>query len=144
MARRKRHDPPSRAADGYRALDVLTNTDPNFEYVFADPNNVECGVPMYLSIPGAFLVLKSVDGPRLVIGDGVAEGSVVTRYGQQLVAYPRQYKVDQQAEVAAKATTFDRRVLKDGNVDDPQRGRHAWGSSRVDTSETEWAMPRGA
>lgn len=143
MPRRKRHDPPSTAADGYRALDALTNRDPDLEYVFANPNDVECGVPMYLTIPGAHLVLKSPDGPRLVIGDGVAEGQVVTRMGMQLVAYPKQYKLDQDAAVHAKALGFDKRVLKDGNVDDPMRGKHSWGRSGVDRNETQWALPRG-
>ncbi len=141
---RKRHDPPSRAADGFRALDALDpdTLDPDRWYVLTNPNDIETGTESYLTIPGACIELKRKDGPRLVVGDGVAEGQAVTRMGLVLVSYPKSEKLAQQAEVEARADAFDRRTLKDGNTEDPMRGRHGWGSNRVDPNETEW--PQGA
>src|SRR6185295_5571030 len=140
MARRKRIDPPSTAADGFRALDKLAGTDPDRFYVYANPNDSECGVAFYLTKPGARLEMKRPDGPRQVAGDGVAEGEVLTRLGMQLVSYPMSVKREEMAESAASANAFDRRVLKDGNVEDPMRGRHALGRNGVNPAETEWAM----
>ncbi len=143
---RKRHDPPSRAADGFRALDALDeNTlDPNRWYVLTNPNDVETGTEAYLTIPGACIELKRKDGPRLVVGDGVAEGTAITRMGQILVSYPKSEKLAEMAEVNAKADAFDRRTLKTGNVEDSMRGQSGL-SNRVDPNETEWgAAPQGA
>lgn len=144
MARRKRIDPPSTAADGYRALDKLAGTDPTRFYVYANPNDSECGVPFYLAKPGAQLERKRQDGPRQIAGDGISEGEVITRLGMQLVSYPMSEKREEQRTVETLANAFDKRVLKDGNVEDPMRGRHAWGRNGINPSETEWAMPRGA
>jgi hypothetical protein len=142
--RRKRHDPPSRAADGFRALDVLVNPDPDRWYVFTNPNDAETGTQAYLQIPGAVLERNTKDGVRLLAGNGVAEGDVITRTGQQLVSYPKEEKLAQVGEVNAKADAFDKRTLKEGNIDDPMRGKHAWGSNRVDRGETDFSEPMGA
>ncbi len=124
MAKRPRIDPPSRAADGFRQLDVIDGRDPNREYVFTNPSDPETGTSYYLSIPGALTEVKRQDGPRLRGGDGVSEGEAITRMGQILVSYPRDYRADVDAEVAAKANAFDRRTLKTGNITDPLRGFH--------------------
>lgn len=140
---RKRHDPPSRPADGYRPLDLIRNRDPGRHYVFANPNDEETGVNAYLA-QGYQLERKRPDGPRLVGGDGVSEGDVITRMGAQLVSIDMSERKAAEQEVFATADAFDRRVLKTGNIEDPMRGRRNGASIGVDRSETEWSQPGAA
>lgn len=137
MARRPRLDPPSRAADGFRELDIVDRRDPTRAYVFTNPNDLECGTQFYLSIPGAQIELKRPDGPRLRGGDGVAEGGAITRMGQILVSYPLAYKAAVDAETKAAADAFDARTIETGNINDPLRGM---GSTRVVVAhdESDW------
>ncbi len=144
MGRRKRHDPPSTAADGFRHLDKITGADPSRWYCFTNPNDSSTGTAAYLMREGARVELKTPDGPRLVAGDGVKEGDAITREGQILVSWPKEVRSAEVSEWQATANAFDKKVLRDGNVEDPMRGRYSWGSNKVNPTETEWAMPRGA
>lgn len=141
MARRKRIDPPSTSADGTRRLDVVLNKDPARFYVFVNPND-EGSLAHYRDLGGE-PVPRSADGPKL-IGAGIGEGDYITRYGSVLWSYPREHRIGEERAWAAKADGFDSKVLKDGNIDDPLRGRHSWGRNGVDHSQTEWRAPRGA
>lgn len=143
MAARKRHDPPSTAADGYRPFDRLQGFDPNRHYVYANPNDEQTGVDFYLSL-GYELERYRPDGPRPIGGKDAKDGEIITRLGQHLVSCPMEDRTATYAAEQAEADRFDRRVLKDGNIDDPMRGRRRGHSIGVDPRETEWSQPKGA
>jgi len=143
LAQRKRHDPPSTPADGSRNYDRLVGRDPDRHYVFANPNDETCGVEAYLA-KGYEIEQLRPGGPR-VPGKRTSEGAEVTSLNQVLVSCPSEDRAAEERTWAAQADGFDKRVLKDGNIDDPLRGKTRNGMRvGVDPRETEWAQPEGA
>lgn len=148
MAARKRIDPPSTPADGYRQLDRVDGRDPNRVYVFANPNDPETGVEAYKA-EGYEVERSRPDGPRLFAGNGVATGSEITRKGQILMSAPRQVKEALQVAAWAEADGYDRAILAHGNVEggaDPMRGEARYRTRVVSeqTVEEERYSARGA
>lgn len=141
MAARKRHDPTSRPADGRRAADVLRNADPTRHYVFANPNDLECGVQSYLDDEEMEYRVETAtaDGVRPSVGRTVSEGGQVTSKGQVLLSCPLVNKVERDQRMGATADAMERRILRDGHVDDAFRGQGR-GRIAVDASETSPAM----
>jgi len=122
MAARKRIDPKSRPADGRRNYDGVINADPSRKYVWVNPNDEATGVSAYEGM-GYVLERKREGGPRAAVGKAVAEGEVVTSMGQYLMSCPLE---DFEAETAAgqlRADALDRRILKDGGIEDGLRGQ---------------------
>ena len=127
-AGRKRSDPKSRPADGRRAYDEVDRKDPNRHYVFANPNDEMTGVDSYLA-QGYEVENKRPDGPKARVGK--TTGDTVVSNGMVLVSRPMS---DHEAEVAdgqARADQMDRRILKDGHIEDGLRGQtHRLGVDR--------------
>jgi hypothetical protein len=136
MAGRKRHDPVSRPADGFRPIDRVKNLDPSRHYVLTNPNDEETGTPFYTDILGYEVEHVRTGGPRAAIGKVVTEGNAVTSMGQILVSCPKEEKEARDAQGWAHADTMDRRILRDGNIDgDGMRGRgFAVGVDRRETA----------
>lgn len=135
MAGRKRHDPISRPADGYRPIDRVKNLDPNRHYVLTNPNDEEVGTPFYTDVLGYEVETVRADGPRAAIGRTVKEGSAVTSLGLVLVSCPKEEKDARDAKGWAMSDAIDRRILKSGNIEDGLRGRgFAVGVDRRETA----------
>jgi hypothetical protein len=144
MAGRKRHDPVSRPADGRRPYDRILNMDPGRHYVLTNPNDRETGTDYYVGVKGYEVEHQRQGGPRAAIGRTFKEGDEVTVLGQVLVSCPLDQKAEEDAQGEAIARALDRRMLKDGNVDDGFRGRGvAYGVDRAETSTLE-ELQKGA
>lgn len=146
MAGRKRHDPVSRPADGRRPIDRILNMDPGRQYVLTNPNDPETGTDFYVGVKGFEVELQRQGGPRAAVGRTFKEGDAVTSFGQILVSRPIEEKIaeDEQGEAIARA--LDRRMLKDGNVEnDGFRGGRglSYGVHREETSTLE-ELQKGA
>lgn len=134
MAGRKRHDPVSRPADGRRPIDRISNLDPGRQYVLTNPNDHETGTDLYVGALGFEVETYRQGGPRPAVGRTFTEGDAVTSFGQVLVSRPIEMKIAEDAQGEAISRALDRRMLKDGNVDDGFRGRGL--DYKVDTRET--------
>lgn len=132
---RKRVDPKSQPADGFRAWDRFHNLDEDRKYVCANPNDEMSGVEMYLAL-GYEIELKRPGGPRPFIGKTVADGQAVTVNGQVLMSKPLDaFEAEEVRPGQARADALDRRILKDGNIEDGLRGQtHRIGVDRDQTS----------
>lgn len=123
MSTRRRLDPPSNPTDGYRPYDKITNKQPDRHYVLTYPNDQESGTPYYTDILGYEVETVRPGGPRAAIGKTAKDGSEVRSGGMVLVSCPlAEYEARFRAG-QVHADNFDRRALRDGNVDDPMRGR---------------------
>lgn len=122
MPARKRIDPTSRPADGRRPADRISGADPTRHYVFANPNDEETGVAAYEAM-GYEVEKVRAGGPRSAVGKTVTEGGNVTSKGQILMSCPMEDKEARDADGQAIATGWEKRILRDGNVDDGFRGR---------------------
>lgn len=124
MSTRKRLDPPSTPADGYRPYDRIVNKQPDRHYVLTYPNDSETGTGYYTDILGYEIEYARPGGPRAAIGKTAKEGTEVRSGGMVLVSCPM---ADYEARVAAgqiHADNFDRVTLRDGHLEhDPMRGR---------------------
>ena len=127
MAARKRHDPVSKPADGYEAFDQLRNTDPEREYCYVNPNDEKGGVEHYRDFQGYELEHKREGGPVQIGGKGVAEGTVITRFGQWLMSRPKSVAALVRAREQASVDAFEKKVLRHGNIEDGMRGLHGPG-----------------
>lgn len=137
MAGRKRHDPVSRPADGRRPYGEVLNRDPGRQYVWTNPNDEQTGTESYKAA-GFEVETRRADGPRAAIGKAIAEGEAITTNGQILVSRPIEEKEAEDAAGWAIADGWDRRILKDGNVEDRLRGRGvSLGVDRRETSSFE-------
>lgn len=132
---RKRFDPPSRSADGFRAHDRLKNADPKRKYVYADPNNQLQGVQFYLE-NGYVIEKVRPGGPLPAGGTSAAEGANVTWMGQLLMSKPLEEWEAQYQESQATATAWETRMRMRSGVDDPLRGLGQGVSYRNETSES--------
>ncbi len=134
MAGRKRIDPVSRPADGFRPWDRVRNLDPNRHYVLTNPNDDDTGTSFYTNQLGYDVELVRTGGPISAIGKTIKEGDAVTSGGQVLVSCPIEEKQARDEQGWAIADAMDRRILRDGNIDDAFRGRGL--SMGVDRKET--------
>lgn len=143
MAGRKRIDPKSTPADGFRPWDRVTSRDPGRHYVLTNPNDEETGTSYYTGVLGYDVEHVRAGGPRAAIGKTMAEGAAVTSGGQILVSCPIEEKEARDQQGWRYADAMDRRILRDGNVEDGLRGRgYALGVDRKETSEP-FAEPHG-
>lgn len=126
MARRARLDPPSRPADGSRAWDKVGNKDPNRYYVLVDPNDQKCGLEPYMADPELDWQMEThrEDGPRPVVGRKAEKGANVMTGGMQLISCPLEQWQAKFEREQASIGVVERRILADGGIDDPLRGRH--------------------
>ena len=128
MAARKRIDPTSRPADGFRPIDVLRNADPNRHYVFANPNDDFTGVEYYSNL-GYDVEKKRADGPKPAIGKTVGDGEAITVHGQILMSCPKELFSDRSGAGQEIADALERRIRR---PDKDVAGRHgvpgAWGA----------------
>lgn len=134
MAGRKRIDPVSRPADGFRPWDRVKNLDPNKHYVLTNPNDDDTGTSYYVNQLGYDVELVRAGGPRTSVGKTIKEGDAVTSGGQVLVSCSQDDKDERDRAGWAVADAMDRRILKDGSIDDGLRGRGI--SMGVDRRET--------
>jgi hypothetical protein len=134
MAGRKRIDPVSRPADGFRPWDRITNRDPNRHYVLTNPNDEETGTSYYVGMLGYEVEHQRPGGPKAAVGRSFKEGEAVTSGGQILVSCPIEEKNARDQQGWAYADAMDRRILRDGNVEDGLRGRGL--SMGVDREQT--------
>lgn len=113
---RKRHDPPSRAADGRLKADVLVGRDPNRHYVYANPNEESAGLDAYLSM--GYEVEEAREGGvrSAVKRTGKEASGAVTVRGQVLVSCPITEHEARMQDGWSYADTVDRRILKGGRV----------------------------
>lgn len=112
MARTKRIDPPSFAADGRLPYDELINADDDFDYKYVNPNDEATGVAMY-EARGWEVCTAEKDGVRSALGRKSKDGNTIMSLGQVLM---RRSKAEGKAEFAAGqgvADAIDRRILKD-------------------------------
>lgn len=135
MAGRKRHDPVSRPADGFRGWDRVKNLDPNRHYVLTNPNDDDTGTAYYVGALGYEIEHERPGGPKSAVGRTVKEGDAVTAGGQVLVSCPLEEKRARDAQGWAFADAMDRRILRDGNIEDGLRGRgYTMGVHRSETA----------
>lgn len=141
MAGRKRIDPVSRPADGFRPWDRIKNLDPNRHYVLTNPNDDDTGTAYYVGQLGYDVETVRAGGPRSAIGKTIKEGDSVTSGGQVLVSCPIEEKNARDEQGWAYADAMDRRILKNGNIEDGLRGQGI--NLVVDRKETApFADPR--
>jgi len=120
MAARKRHDPPSTSADGWKPLDRVNGKDPARHYIFANPNDEDCGVPSY-EADGYEIERQRPDGPKLP-GCRSKPGEPISRKGQWLMSAPMEIYAAKYDGVQAEADAFDAVAVKTGHIEDPMRG----------------------
>jgi len=119
---RKRVDPKSTAADGRRNYEGVKNADPTREYIWANPNDEMTGVPSYEG-RGFEIELRRPDGPVAAIGKTPGEGQPIMSLGQVLMSRPREEADIEHQAGQLLADALDRRILKDGNIEDGLRGQ---------------------
>lgn len=135
MAGRKRIDPVSKPVDGYRPWDRIKNLDPNRHYVLTNPNDEDTGTGFYTGHLGYEVETVRVGGPRAAIGRTIKDGDAVTSGGQVLVSCPIEEKAARDEQGWAIADAMDRRILKNGNIDDGLRGQgYQLGIDRKETA----------
>lgn len=122
MAARRRHDPVSRPADGYVGFDRIDNQDPERRYVLTNPNDAGTGTDAYVA-RGWEIELQRPGGPRAALGRTTKEGDAITSGGQILVSRPRAEVEAEEAIAQSRCDLVDRRILKDGNIEDGLRGQ---------------------
>ncbi len=119
---RKRLDPKSRPADGRRPYDQLVNSDPHRHYVLANPNDELTGVSYYENL-GYEVERRSEGGVRPAVGKTCREGELQTVLGQVLMSCPIAEWKARVAEGQGVSDAWERRMLKDGNIEDGLRGQ---------------------
>lgn len=122
MAGRKRLDPVARPADGRKNYDYVAGKDPNRHYVLANPNDDATGLASYLDRGYAVETVRT-GGPATPTTKDAAPGAKVTRGGLVLVSRPMEDHRLEEAEGQELASAFERRILRDGGVEDGLRGR---------------------
>lgn len=123
MSTRRRLDPPSTPTDGFKPFDKIINKSPDRHYVLTNPNDQESGTLYYTDILGYEVEHVRPGGPRAAVGRTAQDGSEVRSGNMVLVSCPiEQYEARFRAG-QVHPDTFDRNALRDGNVDDPMRGR---------------------
>lgn len=121
---RKRHDPPSREADGRTQWDEIENKDPDRHYALTDPNDRFSGTQTYLR-RGYTVEERRPDGPR-VVGEyqpAKADGNEVRSGDLVLVSRPMSVHLAEQARLAKPSEEIEKRILKEEGVEDGMRGR---------------------
>lgn len=121
---RKRHDPPSREADGRTQWDEIGNKDPGRHYVLTDPNDRMSGTQFYLR-RGYEIEHRRADGPTVsgeyqpakADGDEIRSGDLV------LVSRPMSVHEAEQKRQSRPSEEIEKRILKEENVEDGFRGR---------------------
>lgn len=143
MAAKKRIDPVSTHADGFRPFDALINPDPERHYVIANPNDELSGVSFYESL-GYQVERKSKDGVRLAVGKTVAEGDVLTVLGGYLMSCPKQLKAERDGRSQELASVLENRIVKQSSGEDKLRGQYGvhgqWGA-RIDVDPNANGRP---
>jgi len=119
---RKRKDPTSRSADGYRAYDQIEDLDPTRDYKLVNPNDELSGVEVYEAM-GYEIETRRPGGPRPKIGKTVTDGQAITVLGQVLMSRPIEVAQAEYEAGQKRADALDRRILKDGNIEDGLRGQ---------------------
>lgn len=120
MPARKRIDPKSTPADGSRHPERVLKRDPAKHYVWVNPNDEDCGVSSYLA-NGYEIERQSADG--VLVPRGNAKDGVWTFKGQVLMSCPLEDEEARRAEGQSMADAVDRRILRDGQIEDGLRGR---------------------
>lgn len=122
-AARKRHDPPSREADGRTQWDEIINKDPNRHYALVDPNDRFSGLNRYL-MRGYTIEERRPDGPKVAgewqpQGDGreVRSGDLV------LVSRPMSVHEAELKALSKPSEDVERRILKEEGVLDSFHGQ---------------------
>jgi len=134
MAARKRKDPTSHSADGYRAYDQIDGMDETREYKLVNPNDELSGVEVYEAM-GYTIETRRPGGPKPRVGKTVGDGQAITVLGQYLMSRPKSEAVAEYEAGQKRADALDRRILRDGNIDDGLRGQsHRLGVDRDQTS----------
>lgn len=123
MAGRKRLDPVLRAADGRNRYDKIGGKDPNRHYVLTNPNDEQTGTAHYENELGYQVETVRAGGPSTAASRNATPGAKVTSGGQVLVSCPLEEFQAREAEGQALSGALERRILKDGGVEDGMRGR---------------------
>lgn len=121
-AARKRHDPPSREADGRTSWDEILNKDPNRHYALVDPNDRFSGLNRYLQ-RGYIVEQRRADGPR-VAGEWQpqGDGSEVRSGDLVLVSRPMSVHEAEARALAKPSEVVEKQILKEENVSDGFHG----------------------
>lgn len=113
---RKRIDPTSRPADGFRAYDRLRNTNDDYDYVVANPNDEMTGVPAYEAV-GWEIERKGPGSAVAAVGKTVGDGEAVTVLGGVVMKRLKSFGQEEFAHGQAIADSLERRISKDGHLD---------------------------
>lgn len=120
MPARKRIDPKSVPTDGYRQAERVLNQDPNYHYVWVNPNDEDCGVASYLA--DGYEFVRKGDQEQVPRGH-VKEDEVWTFKGQKLMRCLAAERDERVSAGQDGVDAIERRMLRDGNIEDGLRGR---------------------
>lgn len=113
----KRIDPPSRPVDGdINDLIEIVNRDPKRVYRLANPNDRIAGV-QHLQRLGYIVETQRKDGPRIVGGDVVSDGTHVSWMGDVLMSAPLEVEERAAAKARDVAAMRSRAIGQKGGVD---------------------------
>lgn len=119
---RKRIDPKSTAPDGGAANpERLLKRDPSRYYVWVNPNDDDTGCQSYLA--DGFRMEEKVEGGVIAPRGSTKDDNVWTLKGQKLMSCPLEERQDRDSAGQAVSDSVDRRILKQGNIEDGLRGR---------------------
>ena len=118
---RKRNDPRSTAADGFRDYGKLLRRDPNRHYVLVNPNDPIAGVGTY-EAEGYGIEPVVEGGVRPVVGN--SKDGAWHVMGQVLMSCPIEDFEEKTARGQGFSDAIDARMIKQGNIEkDGFRGR---------------------
>ena len=137
---RKRIDPVSRPADGYRPYEKLKNTRPDKDYRLVNPNDEMTGVAAYQDA-GWTVETIGPDGVRVSTGRTAKDGDAVTSLGQYVMSRPKEFGQQEFEAGQAVADALDNRILANASFEGPARTRDGKVAVTIDRSINGLSAP---